>query len=108
MNDTQTEISKELEAERRLINMETNINDIIKRLESLEKSFTTQMDRIDRRLDESFVTVKEYSKDKQIINMQIEDIKRDNESGKSKWDWVIKTVMGAIIAALLGIIIIGK
>lgn len=56
-------------------------------------------ERIESKLD-CYVTKESYNRDLTEINSKI-----GKQSGN--WDWIIKTVMGIIIAALLALVIKG-
>lgn len=106
MVKTEEKYEEKLKIEKRFISMEKDIKDLARRMTTLEKSVITGMEKIDKKLEEGFVPVNEYEKDKEIIKIQMQEIRDESQSGKNKWDWIIKTVMGAIIVALLSLVVI--
>lgn len=93
MNSPATKITV-LEVQMKEIKNETK--EIKKDLNHLREENTKGFDRLEKKLD-CYVTKIQY-------NTEIQGIKESVNKGSSNWDWVVKTVMGLVIGALLAII----
>jgi nucleoside-triphosphatase THEP1 len=78
--------------------LEHQMQEIKKEVTELRKETKKGLATINKKLD-CYVPRIEYNKDMKVINEQL-----NKNSGT--WDWVIKTIMALVIAALVGGILV--
>jgi outer membrane murein-binding lipoprotein Lpp len=78
---------------------ESGITDL--KIDTLTKSvekLTATIDRLDERMAETYAR-------KDVIVPRIEAVESRQDRHASYWDWLIKLVVGAVILALLGLVL---
>jgi hypothetical protein len=79
--------------------LELQMQDVKKEVEGLRKDTKEGFDRLEHKLD-CYVTKETYNKDMKGV---YDNLKKNSGT----WDWVVKTVMGLVIGALVTRLLMG-
>ena len=80
----------------------------IARLEEQMKAVVDKIDSLGNKVDQGFCEIKQEMKlyvTKEMHKRDIEELREETGRNTGNWDWVVKTVMGLIIGALITILI---
>ena len=79
--------------------LELQMQDVKKEVEGLRKDTKEGFDRLENKLD-CYVTKETYNKDMKGVYDSL-------QKNSGTWDWVVKTVMGLVIGALITKLLMG-
>lgn len=88
--------------DKQLATLSADLRNFGKNLEDFKKEFKDSFNKLNTRLEE----ITKLNGRVLVLEKTVKDNKSDIEDLQSRWGWLIKTVAGVIILALLGLVII--
>lgn len=88
--------------DKQLATLSADLRNFGKNLEDFKKEFKDSFNKLNTRLEE----ITKLNGRVLVLEKIVKDNKDDIEDLQSRWGWLIKTVAGVIILALLGLVII--